>query len=133
MKLFNRFCIICGGSNDLHEHHTNYKDDKTVLLCRSCHMKVHKTDEFRNDLLPELSREEAFEEGYIEGYIEQSNSKSRKFTLYVSDDNEDLAAWIEKMSDVFGSESAVLKKGIEYLRKERGQELEILVTEDFDD
>lgn len=33
------------------EHHINYKEDETVVLCRSCHIKIHKTS-YRNDLKP---------------------------------------------------------------------------------
>lgn len=34
-------CEICKEEKELVNHHTSYKDDKTVALCRSCHSKVH--------------------------------------------------------------------------------------------
>ena len=37
------------------DHHTSYKDDVTIPVCASCHIKIHRTDEYP-ELLPECSR-----------------------------------------------------------------------------
>ena len=34
-------CEICKEEKEVVNHHISYKDDKTVVLCRSCHSKVH--------------------------------------------------------------------------------------------
>jgi len=52
-----------------------------------------------------------------------------KFTLYVPDDEEGLSNWIERMSNVFGSESAVLKQSVKFLKDRKGDELESLIED----
>lgn len=37
-------CELCGVANKLDEHHTSYQPETTVMLCRSCHQKVHGAD-----------------------------------------------------------------------------------------
>jgi len=35
-------CVECGTTDgQLHDHHVDYEEDKTVALCASCHRKVH--------------------------------------------------------------------------------------------
>ncbi len=34
-------CVVCDKENKLIEHHTNYKKNKKVWVCRSCHTKIH--------------------------------------------------------------------------------------------
>ena len=34
-------CVVCDKENKLIEHHTNYKENKKVWVCRSCHTKIH--------------------------------------------------------------------------------------------
>ena len=47
-----------------------------------------------------------------------------KHTLYLSEeDDEKLHNWVEEMSEVYGSESAVLRNAVQYLKKEKGDEL----------
>jgi len=35
------FCNACKKETDLIKHHINYKQNKTVLVCRHCHKKIH--------------------------------------------------------------------------------------------
>lgn len=38
-------CRVCGKvleSNQAIEHHLNYAENKTILICRSCHLKIHR-------------------------------------------------------------------------------------------
>lgn len=43
---------------NMHEHHTSYLPEETMLVCNSCHTKIHQTDGFHDDLKPSLSRGE---------------------------------------------------------------------------
>jgi Zn finger protein HypA/HybF involved in hydrogenase expression len=61
-------CSVCrayGEPDTYLEHHTSYKQDETVMVCPSCHGKIHHQDGFRDDLLPEMSRQAAEQQGYI--------------------------------------------------------------------
>jgi len=45
----HRHCRVCGKLFDLHDlvkHHLNYAKDKTVLVCRSCHAKIHHSSRY---------------------------------------------------------------------------------------
>jgi hypothetical protein len=44
-------CQVCGeiSDNGLLKHHLNYAEDKTIIICQSCHLKIH-----RGNNLPEL-------------------------------------------------------------------------------
>lgn len=56
-----------------------------------------------------------------------------KFTLYVPDEEKELAEWIDDVSEVFGSESAVLKQAVKHFKREKGEELESLIGNVDDD
>jgi uncharacterized protein YbaR (Trm112 family) len=61
-------CEVCNqikSDLSMREHHTSYKRDKTMLVCESCHRKIHRTDQYP-ELLPELSRQEAKDQGYLD-------------------------------------------------------------------
>lgn len=48
-------------SNEAHrlvEHHTSYTPEETMLVCDSCHGKIHKKSGFRDDLEPDMGRRE---------------------------------------------------------------------------
>jgi len=48
-------CILCGKSGEetrLVNHHISYREDRTVTLCQSCHIRVHKHPEEFFDLQP---------------------------------------------------------------------------------
>lgn len=34
-------CELCGTPEDIVEHHTSYEPEETVMVCRSCHGRVH--------------------------------------------------------------------------------------------
>ena len=40
-------CVICGKKKDLVVHHVRYIPEEIIILCRSCHSKVHR--EKQND------------------------------------------------------------------------------------
>jgi len=43
----------------MHRHHTSYDPEKLMWVCKTCHMKIHHEDGFRDDLLPDMTRTEA--------------------------------------------------------------------------
>lgn len=46
-------CKICGnGSARLEEHHVRYEPEETIMICASCHNKIHHDEDFRPDLTP---------------------------------------------------------------------------------
>lgn len=42
----------------LHEHHVSYVPEETVLVCSSCHAKIHHDEQFRPELTPERKKSE---------------------------------------------------------------------------
>jgi len=45
-ELFKTRCAKCGKSIDYEdsiEHHITYEPERTVMVCKSCHMKIHKS------------------------------------------------------------------------------------------
>jgi hypothetical protein len=83
-------CFICLENTDVDQHHTDYQENTTVSLCRSCHSKVHQTEGFYDHLKPDLSRKEATRNGHIN---EGQNGMS--FSVYVKDD--EMCEAIEKL------------------------------------
>lgn len=51
-------CEICEAREKRIEHHISYEPEKTILICKSCHNKIHTNDDFRPDLTPENVPEE---------------------------------------------------------------------------
>jgi len=45
-------------TNRICEHHTSYEPEQTMLVCDSCHSKIHHNDGFRPDLQPDMKRKE---------------------------------------------------------------------------
>jgi len=88
MKIFDEYCRICGGDENIQEHHINYKEDITIQLCRSCHTEVHNINGFRDDLEPHLTRNEAEKKGYVNG------KPDKQYSVYIKSD--DLVDRIEK-------------------------------------
>lgn len=44
-KLRGKVCVNCGYKINLVFHHTNYKRDEGITVCRSCHGYIHKWGE----------------------------------------------------------------------------------------
>ncbi|KAB1193475.1 hypothetical protein GJR96_08465 [Haloferax sp. MBLA0076] len=62
------YCEVCEGI--LHpehraNHHTSYNPEETMLVCDTCHAKIHHKQGFRDDLLPQMTRIEAEQQGLI--------------------------------------------------------------------
>jgi len=57
-ECFHPDCHVCG-STGMHRHHTSYDPEKLMWVCKTCHMKIHHEDGFRDDLLPDMTRTEA--------------------------------------------------------------------------
>ncbi|GAB7093442.1 hypothetical protein JCM30237_05940 [Halolamina litorea] len=62
------YCEVCDGI--LHpehraNHHTSYDPEETMLVCDTCHAKIHHKPGFREDLVPGMSRTEAKRQGFI--------------------------------------------------------------------
>lgn len=54
-------CPLCDKlcyPSDIQEHHVSYVPEETMRICRSCHAKIHNCEGFRDDLEPDMSREE---------------------------------------------------------------------------
>jgi len=39
------------------DHHTSYEPEKTMLVCETCHGKIHQKDGFHDELEPDITRE----------------------------------------------------------------------------
>lgn len=50
--------------------------------------------------------------------------------MYYSDDEEDLARWVEKYAEVLGGRSDMYKRAMILLRKEYGDEIEEMSEKD---
>lgn len=42
----------------IHEHHMSYVPEETMMVCSTCHAKIHHNDDFRPDLQPDMKRKE---------------------------------------------------------------------------
>jgi hypothetical protein len=42
----------------MHSHHTSYEPPRTMLVCPSCHQKIHNRDGFHDELKPNMSRKD---------------------------------------------------------------------------
>lgn len=54
-------CPLCGIlklPREMEEHHTSYQPEETMTVCTKCHMRIHHKDGFREDLKPEMTRDE---------------------------------------------------------------------------
>lgn len=61
-----RECAVCGEKNpNMVSHHVSYKENIQVPVCRSCHTKIHLTNQYP-DLTPDLSRAEAKKLGFLD-------------------------------------------------------------------
>lgn len=57
-------CQVCGKElawDQALEHHLSYEEDKTITVCRSCHLKIH-----RGSKLPRLKPQDMQERGHHE-------------------------------------------------------------------
>lgn len=57
-------CKLCGKATTLESHHTSYSPERTIDICRQCHLRLHDKEEPK-ELIPDMSRKEAEEKGYI--------------------------------------------------------------------
>ncbi|WP_128478073.1 hypothetical protein [Halorussus pelagicus] len=44
-------------THPIHHHHTSYTPEETILVCDSCHARIHSDPDFRPDLTPSRSRD----------------------------------------------------------------------------
>ncbi|MBN2331038.1 MAG: HNH endonuclease [Candidatus Aenigmarchaeota archaeon] len=50
-ETYKDHCAVCGRSldrRDVIRHHVSYKEEKTIPVCRSCHLKIHKSQKMPN-------------------------------------------------------------------------------------
>lgn len=47
----------------IYQHHISYDPERTILVCSTCHGRIHADNGIYNDLIPDLSRKEAEEMG----------------------------------------------------------------------
>lgn len=40
------YCIVCGKDGKIVNHHTNYKENKTIKVCPACHRKIHTDSKY---------------------------------------------------------------------------------------
>ena len=67
-KVFNACkgtCVLCGSKHTLQAHHIRYRSERKdlinvpqnmVMLCASCHLKVHKNKKYWQPILLEIAR-----------------------------------------------------------------------------
>lgn len=60
---YNPGCLLCEAQTDLQEHHISYYPEETVFVCVSCHSKIHTTDGFHDELVPNRPRPENYGRG----------------------------------------------------------------------
>ena len=53
-------CRICGSGKKLEKHHTSYYPEKTIPVCRGCHVKIHTECGFHDRLEPDRKRPENY-------------------------------------------------------------------------
>jgi formate dehydrogenase maturation protein FdhE len=59
-------CAACEKSKpQLVAHHVSYKENIRVPVCKSCHPKIHQTDQYP-ELTPDLTRKEAQQRGLLD-------------------------------------------------------------------
>lgn len=63
-------CYCCGRlgkhiDGTLNDHHVSYRGPEIIPVCSSCHNRIHRESEFYDDLVPDVTREEALRLGYI--------------------------------------------------------------------
>lgn len=59
-------CYCCGEDSEAVErHHISYDPEVVKPVCRQCHLRIHYDDDFRPELTPDMTRENAIKEGYI--------------------------------------------------------------------
>lgn len=44
VSLENQVCAYCGSTENLERHHITYKPSRIVILCQSCHNRLHNPD-----------------------------------------------------------------------------------------
>lgn len=95
-------CVICEYPETV-DHHVSYERDETIELCRSCHGKVHYSDGFHDELVPEDDR------------FDLENSRRRiTIDLSVDDREHDL----ERARTILGDDattSEVFAKAVKHL------------------
>jgi len=45
-------------AHPIHQHHTSYVPERTILVCEECHGRIHSDPGFREDLTPDRTRSE---------------------------------------------------------------------------
>ena len=46
-------CEICDDEKHRVKHHVCYEPEETILICRSCHTKIHRNEDFHPELTPD--------------------------------------------------------------------------------
>lgn len=46
-------CRICEEVAYRVKHHISYEPEETILICKSCHSKIHLNDDFHPELTPD--------------------------------------------------------------------------------
>lgn len=63
-ETYKDHCAVCGKDLDwknVIHHHVNYKEEKKIPVCRSCHTKIHKSEKMPN-LKPDKEEKEKYYE-----------------------------------------------------------------------
>jgi hypothetical protein len=99
-------CEVCGeeivNSYSRREHHTSYQPEETIVVCSSCHRKIHETDGFRDDLKPDIPWEDAKRLGLINGERSDVDTSKKNMEVTTIRLDEGLIENLEEESSAFG-------------------------------
>lgn len=96
-------CIICGSSENVIDHHTNYEKNIVVKVCRKCHVKIHSR----------WTRDERFRKfSPVDRPVSYLDGKRKQFNVLIS---EEAVKKIQKISIDRGTTSSELVE--DFIRK----------------
>lgn len=129
MSFLDDCCHICYRERDkLQDHHISYDPEVTIQVCLECHKKIHHEDGFHDELLPEMTREEAVEQGIVNNWtFEESTRLDERVTYSVGFRDEELHNWIEEVAyDSFGSYSRFFYVAAKWMMEEKAEEVDLI-------
>lgn len=129
MAFLDDLCHICFRERDtLQEHHISYDPEITMQTCIECHSKIHNEDGFHDELMPDMTREEAIEQGIVSGWTFEESSRLEDRAEYsVGFRDEELEEWIDEVAyDTFESYSRFFYVAAKWMKEEKADTLDLI-------
>jgi hypothetical protein len=129
MSFLDDLCHICFRDRDtLQDHHISYDPEMTIQTCLECHNRIHNEANFRDELKPDMTREEAKEAGIVsEWTFEESTRLEDRAEYSVGFRDEELEEWIEEIAyDTFGSYSRFFYVAAKWMMEEKEDTVELI-------